>query len=372
MVLTRRALNRAMLERQLLLRRAALPAAAAIEHLVGMQSQVPTSPYYGLWARLEAFAPGELSALVEDRDAVRLSLMRCTLHLATARDALRLRPPLQAVHERGFMKGSPFARRLGDADLDAVLAAGRTLLEARPMLPAELGRALQERWPDADADALGYAVRYLAPVVQIAPRGASHVRPGGRAVLSTIEAWLGRSLEDDAAPDAMLARYLAAFGPASVADMAAWSGLAGVREVAERMRPGLRSLRDEGGRELLDLPDAPLPDPETPAPVRLLPEFDNVLVAYAERSRVLEDDTQGYVVSNLGRPFVLIDGFVAAWWRLDRTREAVALRVQPFRALDAAVRAEIETEGARLLTFAAAGEVAAGDVSFEALRPARA
>ncbi|MEA2280059.1 MAG: hypothetical protein QOK21_666 [Solirubrobacteraceae bacterium] len=365
--LSPRALNRALLERQLLLRRAALPALQAIEQLVGMQAQEPTAPYFGLWTRLDGFAADELSGLVERREAVRLSLMRCTLHLVSTRDALRLRGPLQSMHVRGFSTGSPFARRLGDADVGAIVAEGRILLDAEPRMPAALGRALRERWPAVDAEALGYAVRYLAPVIQLPPRGASHVRPGGRAVLGTMATWLGREPDGDDAPDALLRRYLAAFGPASVADMGAWSGLSGVRDVVERMRPGLRTFVDDAGRELLDVPGAPLPDPHTPAPARFMAAFDNVLVAYADRRRVIREAHQPLVTAALGRPFVLLDGLVAGWWRLERSRSGLLLEIETFDALAAGDRDALEAEGAALLEFAAAGEGPGREIAFERL-----
>jgi hypothetical protein len=296
-----------------------------------------------------------------------MSLMRCTLHLVSARDAHRMRPPLQPVHVRGFTAGSPFGRRLGDVDVEAVVAAGRALLDDEPRMPAALGRALQERWPDVDADVLGYAVRYLAPVIQLPPRGASHVRPGGQAVLGTMAAWLGGEPDGDAAPDALVRRYLAAYGPATVADIAAWSGLTGVREIVARLRGELRTFADDRGRELLDVAGAPLPDPETPAPVRLLPEFDTVLVAHADRRRVIPEARQAYVGANLGRPFVLLDGFVAGWWRIERPRDGLRLVVQPFERLGARERAAVEAEGAALLDFAAAESGPAREIAFEPL-----
>jgi hypothetical protein len=366
-VLSPRALNRALLARQELLRRVAMPALDALEQLVGMQAQEPTAPYYGLWSRVEGFRAQELGGLVERREAVRMSLMRCTLHLVSTRDALRMRGPLQPVHVHGFMTGSPFARRLGTADVDAIVAEGRALLDAEPRMPAALGRALQERWPDVDADVLGYAVRYLAPLIQLPPRGSSHVRPGGRAVLGTMAAWLGREPDDHDAPDALLRRYLAAFGPASIADMAAWSGLRGVRDAVARMRPGLRTFADDAGRELFDLPDAPLPDPDTPAPARYMAAFDNVLVAYADRRRVIGEARRPLVAANLGKPFVLLDGLVAGWWRIERSRAGLVLAVETFDGLPARDRAALEAEGAALLDFAAADEGPGREISFRRL-----
>ena len=353
-ILTLRALNRATLARQLLLERSSMPVEGALEHLLGLQAQTPQTWYVGMWSRLDEFDPERLSSMLADRRAVRIAVMRSTIHLVSARDAWGLRRLVQPVHDR--MLQSNFGARLAGIDRDEVVAAGRAIVEERPVTFKELGDRLHERWSTADPGALSILIRTRVPLVQVPPRGLW--RRSGRAAHTSIEAWLGAPPAEVPSIDDIVLRYLAAFGPASVMDAQAWSGLTRLGEVFERLRPQLMSFRDENGRELHDLPDAPRPDPEIPAPPRFLYDFENLLLSHADRRRVLDpairarfpDTTNGYPGS------FLVDGFVAGTWDLRREtgRNGVAtLTVRPLVPLAPADRAALEAEATRLLAFLA-------------------
>ncbi len=351
-LLGRRELNRALLARQLLLRRAHLAIPAAVEHLAGLQAQAPFPPYYGLWSRLDGFHPGVLARLLLDRSVVRIALMRGTVHLVTARDCLWLRPAVQPRLDRVVSTGA-FGRALADLDLAAVAAAGRELIEEQPRTSAELAPLLAERWPGRDPRALTEAVRSLVACVQVPPRAVwGH---SGPSRLTSAETWLGRPLDPDPPPDQLIRRYLGAFGPASVLDMQAWSGLTRLAEVVTRLRPELRVFRDEDGRELFDLAEAPRPGPDVPAPVRLVAEFDNLVLAHADRTRVLSGEAQAKVYrrANVFPGVVLIDGFVAGSWRLQQRRGTAVLTVEQFGPWAPADTSAVADEGGRLLAFAA-------------------
>ncbi|MCO5971183.1 winged helix DNA-binding domain-containing protein [Actinoallomurus soli] len=352
-VLGSRALNRALLARQMLLARETLPAVRAVERLVAMQAQAPLAPYVGLWTRLAGFRTDDLAHRINGRDAVRIALIRGTIHLLSADDCRELRPLVQPVLDRALRAG--YGRHLAGLDLDAVAAAGRALVEERPRTFAELGAALGERLPDRDPGALTAVVRTRVPLVQLPPRGVWG--RGGQAVHTSAEAWLGRPLAADPSPEDLVLRYLAAYGPASVKDLQAWSGLTRQREVVDRLRPRLLSFRDERGTELFDLPDAPRPAPETPAPPRFLPEYDNLLRSHADRTRVLPDEHRGRLATpnDSPRPVFLIDGFVHGTWRIVRERDRAILDVEPYTPLAARDRTALLEEGARLLAFAADG-----------------
>ncbi|MFF5496766.1 winged helix DNA-binding domain-containing protein [Streptomyces aquilus] len=340
-VLGTRALNRATLDRQLLLKPSHLTAQAAVEHLLGLQAQNVKPPYYALAARLDGFRPESLSALMADRSVVRIVTMRSTIHTHTADDALTLRPLVQAARDRELTN---FRKGLVGVDLDRLAAVARDLVEAEPRTMKQLREALLEEWPDADPQSLAIAARCRLPLVQVTPRGLWG--QSGQVALTTAEHWLGRPAEPVPAPDATVLRYLAAFGPASVKDMQTWAGLTRLREAFERLRPRLLTFRDEHGVELFDLPDAPRPAADTPAPPRFLPEFDNLLLSHADRTRVIPAEYWGRSwVGNMVYATFLVDGFLAGVWKL----EEESLVIEPFGKLTKAQRDEVTEEGTRML-----------------------
>ncbi|XVS60598.1 winged helix DNA-binding domain-containing protein [Actinosynnema sp. CA-299493] len=340
--LTTRALNRATLHRQFLLERADRTARDVVEHLVGMQAQEPFSPYYGLWSRIRSFQADELGSLLLDRHVVRASLHRATIHLVTAADHARFEPLLRPFLHRRFAS-SPFGSVMDGLDVDEFTAAVTALLEEKPRTRREISDVLGSRWPDRDAGSLGHAGSFLVPSVQVTPRAVWG--RSGAAAWTTAAHWLGPA-GPAASIEEFVRRYLAAFGPASVKDVQTWAGMSRLKAVVEAM--DLRVFTDERGRTLYDLPDAPLPDADTPAPARFLPEFDNVLLGHDDRTRVISDEDyrRGIIIG--GKPTLLVDGFVHGTWKIARD----GLDVAVFRPLTRAQKADVEAEGTRLLRFA--------------------
>lgn len=348
-VLSQRQLNRTTLQRQLLLQRSGKSAIEAVEHLVGMQAQAPFPPYFGLWTRLTTFQPDDLAQRLLDRSVVRIVLMRGTVHLVSAEDCLLLRPMVQPFLNRDVRANTQHRAEFTGLDDDELAAVGRKLLDEQPRTAAQLRPLLAERWPERSPAALAYAVRNLLPLVQIPPRAVWG--RSGQPVYATAETWLGRPLADSTPVDEVLRRYLAAFGPATVADMQTWSGLRGLKDVVREM--DLRGFRDDNGRELLDLPDAELADPELPSPPRFLPPFDNLLLSHHDRSRIMspEDRKRLFSVKNAVLPgTILVDGFLHGTWQIVRQRNTATLQVTAYRALPDAEA--VAAEGRRLLAFA--------------------
>jgi len=350
-VLSHRQLARATLARQLLLERAHHVPLDAVTHLIGLQAQVPTDPYLALWSRLDRFHPGDLADLLLDRDVVRIVVMRSTIHLVTAEDCAVLRPFAQPVIDRELRARRDVAPGLEGVDLGPVLAFAHEAMTEQPRTPTALRALLGERFPDLDPSALAAACRNHLPLVQVPPRGVWG-RSGG-VTYAPADTYLGRALADPPPIDDIVMRYFAAFGPASAADLAAWSGLTGARELIDRVRPQLREFRDERGKQLFDVPDAPRPQADVPAPPRFLPEYDNVLLSHADRSRFRPDDGRRLAAGTRAvRGAVLNDGAGVGTWRTEsRDDGSTTLVVDHLDALSKRDQRAIAAEGRAMHAF---------------------
>ncbi|MFI1192430.1 winged helix DNA-binding domain-containing protein [Micromonospora sp. NPDC020750] len=351
-----RALNRATLARQFLLERTGATVLSTVARLGGLQAQEPQEPFIGLWSRVNSFDPEELSRLIEQRILVRLHLMRRTVHLVSADDAWNWRPRHHTLLRQRTL--GTYRRELTGLDPDDLAARAQALMaDGRARSLGDVGRALAEHWPGPAPRVLGEAVvAALVPTVQLPPRGTWRSTAG--ALYLPLSTWLGRPAPPRARPEVSLAaghadpvgedlvrRYLRAFGPAASADLRAWCGLAGLPHAVKAVRGELISFRDHRGRELLDLPDAPRPEPDTPAPVRFLPAFDNVVLGYHDRSRIIDDSHRGLSVA--GERLVLVDGRVAATW----TGTAGTITVAPLRDFTRAEHTAVAEEAERLAAF---------------------
>jgi hypothetical protein len=350
--LSLRTLNRATLARQHLLERAALPALTMIERLGGMQAQLAMPPFVGLWSRLRNFQRTELSRLIETRQVLRATLMRATLHLFSANDYVTFRTTIQAALDAA---GADIAKQRGGPAFDRaqLLELARGFIAQQPRSFAAISAMLTKAYPEHDIGALRYTVRTQLPLVQV-PTESVWSFPGNPS-FTLAEPWLGRAI--DAAPHlhALARRYLAAFGPASVADVQTWSGLAKLKDVFAELRPELVVYRDEQRRELFDLQDMPLPAEHMPAPVRFLPEFDTILLAHRKRTRVIADAHRAKVFLPGLRvaATVLMDGFVAGVWSVEEKKGRATLSVELFKEPSAGEGAAMVAEAEQLIRFIA-------------------
>ncbi|MGP4026639.1 winged helix DNA-binding domain-containing protein [Actinomadura sp. 3N407] len=348
-ILDRRTLNRAALERQLLLKRSHMPARDAVARLVAIQAQETNMPYLGLWTRLAGFRRQELTDLMTDRSVVRASILRGTQHMALAEDYLWLRPLVRDSILRG--RQAAFGRVTKDWDLDELATEARKLLDGRTLTRPQLARSLAELWPGRDLQALGWSVQALLPIVHPPPSGTWNT--GGATPFALAEDWIGKPLHDTA-PDRLIRRYLAAFGPASVKDFQMWSGLRRMDAAFAELRSTLEVYKDENGVELFDLPGAPLPEGDVPAPIRFLPFFDNLILAYADRTRLMTDEHRKVVcVGAVTKPTLLIDGRVHGIWSFEHDKKAqrAGVTIDLFAPLPD--EGAVEEEAGRLLRFAA-------------------
>jgi hypothetical protein len=351
-VLSQRALNRALLERQFLLRRSTLSAVETIARLGGIQAQLPHAPYIGLWARIDGFVPSELAELIKNKLVVRIVLMRSTLHLVTASDCRRWWPVVRPVLER-HLKSSEFGKNLTGLDTQKLISKGGALIKDSVLTHSALAILLEKHLPGVNGQSVAYALRTHIPMVQAPPRGLWGL--SGRSMWTSAEKWLGHPFDADTSPKRLVLRYLAAFGPATVADVQAWSGLSGLRKILESLRPRLRTFCDERNRELFDVPEGPLPDSDTPAPPRFLPEYDNILLAHADRTRIIPQEYRKRI--GIGIPTVLVDGFVRGTGKLVKDKRAATLVVSSFHSPSRKEIAALTLEGTRLLSFTAANAV---------------
>jgi hypothetical protein len=342
------ALNRATLARQLLLARAKISTVKAVEQLAGLQAQLARPPFIGLWSRIADFSRADLLDAISRREIVRATLMRATLHLFSARDLLALRASLQPALDRAMK--SALRERARTGDFEELLADGRSFF-ATPRTFDELRERLEkQKAKDIRADA--YTLRCILPLVQVASDDEFGYSSAGSFV--TVEKWLGKGVAADPAPGKIVLRYLAAFGPASVADAQAWSGLPSLRETFEALRGKLAVFRDARGRELFDLPDAPRPPEKSPAPPRLLPEFDNLVLAHDDRTRIVDDEHRGQVVTkNLQvRAVFLVDGRAAGVWKIERGKGVAKLSLSPWEGIGKNAKGPLTDEANALLRFA--------------------
>ena len=350
-VLTLRELNRATLARQMLLQRENSSPLEAVDRLVALQAQVTSPPYVGLWTRLHDFGREDLTRLMLERQVVRATLMRATLQLMTADDYLLLRPALQPALTRSMR--SIAGKRLEGLDLDRLIGTARGFFEAEPRTFADLRPLLSELEPDRDPSALAYAVRTMLPLVQVPSGGVWGY--SGKAPFTTPERWLGQPPSGSEEGRDLILKYLAAFGPATVRDIQTWSGRTQLKQPVEEMRPELLTFRDESGNELFDLPDAPLPPADIPAPPRFVPDYDNLVLSHVERGRVLPDEHRKRIFLSAARvrATFLIDGFVRGAWKIEKDRKTATLQIEPFESLSREDRETLRDEGERLVRFVA-------------------
>ena len=351
--LTLRDLNRATLARQLVLVRAALPVSDALGRLVALQAQVPSAPYVALWSRLEGFARGQLTERLLDHSVVKATSMRATLHVLRADDHLYFRSTLESIFESAM---TAITKKRGElVDQHQLLGAVRPFIDKQPRTFAEITAFLAAKWPDHDIGGMRYTVRMLLPMVQVPQRDGWGFP--GNPTFALADSWLGRIPEESPDQAALVRRYLAAFGPATVADAQSWTGLANLKPVFDAMRDELIQLRDETKRSLFDLSDAPRPGGDIDAPVRFLPEFDNLLSGHKDRSRFLAaaHRRRVYLPALRVASTVLIDGFVAGVWKIETVKKARRLEVELLAAVSKATLRAVQEEAERLCTFVEPG-----------------
>lgn len=346
--LSLKVLNRTTLDRQLLLKRHNLSIKQAVNHLIGLQSQIPNPPYISLWTRLRQFNKVDLTTLIESHEIVRVALMRSTLHLVTADMHQTVQPTIRPALEKAYR--SFFSKDRKDIDVEAVLNVAEPYLSEEARSTGDLKAHLSISFPDINPDALAYAVRSYLPLVQVPPAGTWGA--GTRATYTLANQWLGTPAEPNL--KALFKQYITAFAPASVMDFQAFVGMTNLKKT-------IASWQDEfvlyehptNGRTLYDLPDAKIVSEEVAVPIIFLPEYDNAIISYKDRDRILPDAHHKKVFLSAARVLgtILIDGFVGATWKTESNTDEMILRITLFDRINADTKAEIVAEGHRLLRF---------------------
>ncbi len=352
-VLTLREINRATLARQFLLERVKQPVPAVVERLIGLQAQAAQAPYAGLWTRIENFQRDDLARLLDDHTIIKTTFIRGTLHLSTAADYAHFRATIQPALTAGW--SAIVKNRKADFDQAALLKMAREYIAESPRTFAEISAMLTEKMPDYDVGAMRYLVRTHLPLVQV-PISSGWSYPGNPQ-FTLAESWIDAPIDEADHFRELVFRYLAAFGPAGVTDMQTWSGLQKLKAAFDKLKPDLVVYRDENRRELFDLPDATIPDENTPVPVRFLPEFDNILLSHSNRTRIVADEHRSkvYLPGLRVAATFLLDGFVAGVWTSETKKGMATLTIEPFARLSTAHHTALEDEAEKLVRFVEAG-----------------
>jgi Winged helix DNA-binding domain len=347
--LTARQLNRALLARQLLLKRKRVSVHAAVHATGGLQSQEPRDPFVALWSRISSFKAQNLLEAAHRRDIVRGTYLRGTLHTVTADDYSSFRPLLQSVVHREEKLRREYG---GGFEIKKLASGARSLLTGGPLSAQQLGEKLGPRFPGANKAGLAAWVRTGIPLIAVPTDDRwGYSRPPRFAVA---DQWLERPLQQPGSLDKLVLRCLSAIGPASSSDVRAWSGLGGIKSVLDKLRSQLMVFNDESGCELFDLAGSPRPDGETPAPVRFLPEYDNVFLSHADRGRIMNAAHAHYFTQKgNGRRLrsVLVDGFVRAGWEVTRRGDRAAIDVTAFEEFSKSTETDVSEEAEAVLRF---------------------
>lgn len=344
--ISQRQLNRTLLSRQMLLGPVSLKTDKAVERLVAVQAQVASPPYFGLWARVASFEPSQLMSLRDSGKVLRAPLLRSTLHWVTATDYRWIRPVIQPALEKAWQ--GFFGVRKSGIEVEPLCEVARGILRDGPISLSALSDELLREFPSWNKEAMEYGVRTHLPLVQVSPAGSWKGGTAARYQLVAV---------DQAADSARLVRrYLAAFGPATARDVAAWAGFT---SIGKALPDDLIEYQDEAGRVLYDLPGQEIVDGDFPAPIRFVAEYDNLVLSHADRSRIVPEVHRKKVLLTAGRvcATVLIDGFVAGVWKLERDKKLLRLKVELFAEPSKKLRKELDQEGAKLMAFAEAHEL---------------